>query len=569
VDLASQASSRFHDDEKGGLHGHPSSVFPDPPRLATGVELIGRYEGSGLEKPIYLARRGDGRVIQMSHLIYCVVRYIDGSRSLELIASEAGTELGRSLRAEDVTFLIENKLRPSRLVATPGDTSAVTRTDQPILGLKIKSRVLPAGLVNAITKLTLPLFNPVILLEVLVGLAIFDRWLLFDHGMARATQQLLDHPTLAFAILGLVVAATAFHELGHATACRYGGARPGGIGVGLYLAWPVFYSDVTDSYRLNRIGRLRTDLGGVFFNLVAASVMTGAYLATHFEPLVLAIVLVQVDALHQFFPFARLDGYYVASDLIGVPDLFLRMRPMLASVIPGRPMHPLVKGLKPWARYAVATWVYLTFVVIIGLYVLLIKAMPRVLATAYQSFMTHLVEIGYFAHHGRPGYAALAVLDELSLAFPLIALALTVLIVIRKLLRLWARMEMRPTFRVATAVASVVILVMALPTLSAPRNYRPIQPSDRGTLPAPSTGGQQASIPGGGWLLPNASASARATPSAAPSAAAGQATQPPPPSSASSSGGSSPAPSPSPSPAPPPSSPPSPSPSPSPLPSPT
>ena len=34
--------------------------------------LIGRYEGSGLEKPIYIARRGDGKIIQMSHLLYAV-----------------------------------------------------------------------------------------------------------------------------------------------------------------------------------------------------------------------------------------------------------------------------------------------------------------------------------------------------------------------------------------------------------------------------------------------------------------------------------------------------------------
>ena len=34
------------------------------------------------------------------------------------------------------------------------------------------------------------------------------------------------------------------------------------MGAGLYLVWPAFYTDVTDSYRLGRAGRLRTDLGG-------------------------------------------------------------------------------------------------------------------------------------------------------------------------------------------------------------------------------------------------------------------------------------------------------------------
>ena len=36
------------------------------------------------------------------------------------------------------------------------------------------------------------------------------------------------------------------------------------MGFGLYLVWPALYSTVTDSYRLARVGRLRTDLGGVY-----------------------------------------------------------------------------------------------------------------------------------------------------------------------------------------------------------------------------------------------------------------------------------------------------------------
>jgi putative peptide zinc metalloprotease protein len=40
------------------------------------------------------------------------------------------------------------------------------------------------------------------------------------------------------------------------------------IGVGIYLVWPSFFTNVTDSYRLSRAGRLRTDLGGVYFNAV-------------------------------------------------------------------------------------------------------------------------------------------------------------------------------------------------------------------------------------------------------------------------------------------------------------
>ena len=51
------------------------------------------------------------------------------------------------------------------------------------------------------------------------------------------------------------------------------------MGVGIYLVWPAFYTDVTDSYRLPRAARLRTDLGGLYFNAIVAVATFGAWLA--------------------------------------------------------------------------------------------------------------------------------------------------------------------------------------------------------------------------------------------------------------------------------------------------
>ena len=101
-----------------------------------------------------------------------------------------------------------------------------------------------------------------------------------EKGIASATAQAFDRPGLLLLITGLVVLSAGFHELGHAAACRYGGATPGGIGVGLYLVWPAFYTDVTDAYRLPRRDRLRVDLGGLYFNALVA-VVTHGRLAAH------------------------------------------------------------------------------------------------------------------------------------------------------------------------------------------------------------------------------------------------------------------------------------------------
>ena len=97
------------------------------------------------------------------------------------------------------------------------------------------------------------------------------------------------------------------------------------IGVGIYLVWPSFFTNVTDSYRLSRAGRLRTDLGGLYFNLVFMLALAGIYVATSAEILLLVIAITHLEMLEQLLPFVRFDGYFILSDLIGVPDLFARV----------------------------------------------------------------------------------------------------------------------------------------------------------------------------------------------------------------------------------------------------
>ena len=94
------------------------------------------------------------------------------------------------------------------------------------------------------------------------------------------------------------------------------------MGVGIYIVWPAFYTDVTDAYRLGRGGRLRADLGGVYFNCVFVLVIAAAYAVTGFEPLLVLVIVQHMQILQQFLPFLRLDGYYILSDLTGVPDMF-------------------------------------------------------------------------------------------------------------------------------------------------------------------------------------------------------------------------------------------------------
>ena len=51
------------------------------------------------------------------------------------------------------------------------------------------------------------------------------------------------------------------HELGHASACHYFQIPHGNIGFGLYLNIPVFYTDVSQAWKLTRRERFLINIG--------------------------------------------------------------------------------------------------------------------------------------------------------------------------------------------------------------------------------------------------------------------------------------------------------------------
>jgi putative peptide zinc metalloprotease protein len=343
---------------------------PSPPhgtlRLREGTQLLGRYEGSAYEQPTYLVRREDGQVIHLSHLLYLVAGLVDGERNLTEIAEELSTQLGRHVVADNIEYLVEKKLRPTGLIAStvPDDQAKVLTRSNPLLALRYRKRVIPARLHRGISTALQPLFWPPVIILMLGGLVAVNAWLFGAHltALTRAARQLPFHPNLFLLVTALVICSGFFHELGHATATRYGGGSPGVMGVGIYLAWPAFYTDLTDSYRLNRGGRLRSDLGGVYFNAVLIVVAGVAYITTGFGPLAVFIVVSQAMAMYQFLPFIRLDGYYIMSDLVGVPNLFAYLGPVLRSMF--RRPDPVTEAwlhlLKRRARVTIKIWSVVT-----------------------------------------------------------------------------------------------------------------------------------------------------------------------------------------------------------------
>jgi putative peptide zinc metalloprotease protein len=453
------------------------------PSLSPGVELIGAYEGSGFKEPPALVRRADGQILQFPPLLFELLRAVDGHRDLDDIAAVVSDRVERRLKPEDISFLLDEKLRPQALVTAADGSSPRLERPDPFLAFRYRLGVISERASARLGAPFLPLFLPPVLLVLAGALVVADWWLFFEHGVAQALRQVLYHPAWFLPLLGAVVVCAAFHEIGHATACRYGGARPGRMGCGLYLAWPAFYTDVSDTYRLNRRGRLRTDLGGVYFNVIVIVVATGVYLLTHsLEILVLVIAIQHLEIAHQLLPVIRLDGYYVVSDLTGVPDLFARIGPVLRGLLFWKEPDPKVRALKGWVRAAVTAWVLIVVpLLFLELLVVLIH-LPRILGTSWDSAGRLVRATTRAFSHGQLLEAVSDPVQILVLAIPIAGLLLMIAQLFRKAVGwAWRTTRHRPLHRSAAFLTlSTAAVLLALAWIPA-RNYHPIGPRERGT----------------------------------------------------------------------------------------
>jgi putative peptide zinc metalloprotease protein len=453
----------------------------EPLVLADGLELIGEYEGSGFKEPPLLARRSDGQMIKLRRLPYLIAAAANGERDAGDIAALVSEHYPRSVTGRDVNYLVERTLRPLGVLARPDGTTPKLPKRAPVMALRHRRPVIPEGGVNFIARGFSWLHRPPVQTLLLLALGAFDAWLFGVHGIAGGLRAVLYNPALLLGVMASIVVATAFHEIGHASACRYGGARPGVIGVGIYLVWPAFYCDVTDAYRLNRIGRLRTDLGGVYFNGIFALLAGAAGLATGEEALMLVAFVQHTIVLQQLLPLLRFDGYYVLSDLTGVPDILSRIKPIFGSLLPWHRPEPAVDELKPWVRVVVTVYLALLVPALTFMIVSTVLAAPRIFATAYDSLGLQLDRVQAAAGAAE---IALGTVQIGALIIPIAAMTVSVMRSGRMATRglfSWSRGSVP---RRAAALAAIAAVAGGAAWAWWPNtgNYQPIRPGERGTV---------------------------------------------------------------------------------------
>ena len=131
-------------------------------------------------------------------------------------------------------------------------------------------------------------------------------------------------------LIALYIISSFFHELGHASACRYFKVEHGGIGLGLYLTFPVFFTDVTKIWTLPRKQRAVVNSAGIYFQLIFLLPLILLSFIIPNDFFIYFVFVINLNFLLTMNPFFKFDGYWMMSDLLGIPNLRKRTNELLS-----------------------------------------------------------------------------------------------------------------------------------------------------------------------------------------------------------------------------------------------
>jgi putative peptide zinc metalloprotease protein len=194
-------------------------------------------------------------------------------------------------------------------------------------------------------------------------------WVLWmdRHSLAASVQASIQVETIFWAWLTLLVVST-LHEFAHGLTCKHYGGEVHEIGFLLLFFMPCFYCNVSDAWLFReRSKRLWVTFAGGYFELFlwALAVFVWRTTLPGSFPNCLALLIVVssgIDTFFNFNPLIKLDGYYLLSDWLEVPNLQQRgvdcLKARLRWLLWGAPQPDVETHGGTLFTYGLVSWLY-------------------------------------------------------------------------------------------------------------------------------------------------------------------------------------------------------------------
>ena len=300
-----------------------------------------RLETALTEPRFMVTLVGQGKRFMISPKLADVILELQHKRSPEEAAQNLSLLWQREVSPEILRHIIEQQVLSRGMAYPAGQASPVNdelRRRKPwyerlVTGV-FRWRLMPAPFVGKICSPLTIFYSPfsVVLAMLLI---VATRWSLYSNVNPHFVRQLLlDYtPTEYLLSLGLLIGVILIHEFGHASAQVLFGLPAGGIGFQLFHYVPAFFANVNASWRLKPTQRMVIDIGGIYFQSIAASVLFLIYLQTQSLPVLSTVLASDVLSIVALNPFLRFDGYWLVADALAVPNLHRLSRKLWAQVL--------------------------------------------------------------------------------------------------------------------------------------------------------------------------------------------------------------------------------------------
>ncbi len=269
-----------------------------------------------------------GRFFRFGEVEGFILRQLDGATPPEQVRAQVEARFGAALPPEQLEKFV-GRMRNCGLLA--GEEMAPRpATDRRVRGdlfyLRLKA-LDPDRLLDRLAARLGFFFTPQFLL--LSGAAILLAFAITSANwtqISREFPRLLRFNSLLLAWVTVLVIIT-FHEFAHGLTCKYYGGRVREMGFMLLYFQPAFYCNVSDAWLFpQKARRLWVTFAGAYFEIFLWALATliwrvsAPYTAIHFLALVV-MVTSGVKTLFNLNPLIKLDGYYLLSDFLEIPNL--------------------------------------------------------------------------------------------------------------------------------------------------------------------------------------------------------------------------------------------------------
>jgi len=304
------------------------AATPSPPRLRN--DLIVRRQQTPRGVFVVVKDPASGDFYRFGEVEDFILQQLDGGAPLEEIRRRAESRFGAPLPDGALEIFVQ-KLDKNRLL----ETDRAPRRDRGHSGGRVRGNLL---------YLRLPVFDPTRLFDWLLPRARFfftRRFMTFSAAvivLAAATLAMswtsfrgdltrVSFPSAIPTLIAVLFILVSMHEFAHGMACRHFGGEVREVGFMLIYFAPACYCNVSDAWLFpERAKRMWVGFAGPYFELFLWALAVFAWQVTEADSWISYIALLVmigsgVKTLVNFNPLIKLDGYYLLSDFLEIPNL--------------------------------------------------------------------------------------------------------------------------------------------------------------------------------------------------------------------------------------------------------